>query len=98
MMVIRWAGSWYFKREALGLGDVHLMVMLAMFMNWPQVLLTLVLSSMLGSVGGIATRIIQRRGTWRFEVPYGPYIAAAAVAAYFFGQPFIAWYTSLCRG
>jgi leader peptidase (prepilin peptidase)/N-methyltransferase len=96
LLVIRWAGSWYFKREAMGMGDVHLMVMLAMYMNWPLMLVVLMLSSVLGSVGGISLRLLQRRGVWQTEIPFGPYIAAGAVLAYFWGERIIAWYRGMC--
>lgn len=95
-MLVRWLGALWFKREALGLGDVHLMLMLAMFMNWPQMLLTIFLSALLGSVGGIAMKLAQRRVHWRFEIPYGPYIAAAALVAYFWGGTLTRWYLHLC--
>jgi len=96
LAVVRWLGSLYYKREALGLGDIHLMVMLAMFLNWPEILLVIVLSSVLGSIGGITMRIIHRQGTWRFEIPYGPYIAAAGALVYFWGHRVIEWYKGLC--
>ena len=95
LLVIRWLGTWYFKREAMGLGDVHLMVMLAMYMNWSSMLLVLLLSSVIGSVGGISMRLLQRRGVWHAEIPFGPYIAAGAVTAYFWGDRILLWYRSL---
>lgn len=97
-MLVRWAGAWWFKREALGLGDVHLIVMLAMFLNWPQILLTIFLSALLGSVGGITVKLLQRRAHWRFEIPYGPYIAAGALGAYFWGAALVRWYLRVCAG
>jgi leader peptidase (prepilin peptidase)/N-methyltransferase len=96
LMLVRWLGALWFKREALGLGDVHLMLMLAMFMNWPQMLLTIFLSALLGSVGGIVMKLAQRRVHWRFEIPYGPYIAAAALVAYFWGGALMRGYLHLC--
>ncbi|NLF38284.1 prepilin peptidase [bacterium] len=95
LAVVRMVAGWVFKREALGLGDVHLMVMLAMFINWRETLLTIFLSAVLGSIGGIAAKFAQRRKHWRFEIPYGPYIAAAAVIAYFWGPRIIEWYWEL---
>ncbi len=94
LWLVRWLGSVIFKREAMGMGDVHLMIMLGMFLNWLEVLLVIFLSALIGSAGGITAKFIQRRTHWRFEVPYGPYIAAAAVIAYFWGPRIIHWYLS----
>jgi len=92
LLLVRWLGGLYFKREALGLGDVHLMFMLAMFLNWPQILLVIFLSALIGSVGGISAKLIMRKTHWRFEIPFGPYLAAGAVIAYFWGNQLIQWY------
>ncbi len=94
-LIVRWLGGLYFKREALGLGDVHLMIVLAMYMNWLNILLVIFLSALIGSVGGITLKIIQRKSHWRFEVPYGPYIAAGAVVSYFWGAIILGWYLEL---
>jgi leader peptidase (prepilin peptidase)/N-methyltransferase len=92
LLLVRWLGGIYFKREALGMGDVHLMFMLAMFLNWPQILLVIFLSALVGSIGGISAKLIMRKTHWRFEIPYGPYLAVGAVVAYFWGNQLIQWY------
>lgn len=95
LLVVRVVGGWWFKREALGMGDVHLMAMLAMFLNWPAILLVIFLSAVLGSIGGVIAKILQRQADWRFEIPYGPYLAAGALVAHWFGTSLIAWYLRL---
>jgi len=92
LLLVRWLGSLYFKREAMGLGDVHLMFMLAMFMNWNLILLTIFISAFVGSIGGITAKLIMRKSHWRFEIPYGPYLALGAVISYFWGARLISWY------
>jgi len=91
---VRWIGGVVFKREAMGMGDVHLIIMLAMFLNWQAILLTIFLSAFTGSIGGTIAKLIQRKTHWRFEIPYGPYIAAGALVSYFLGAKIIAWYLS----
>lgn len=95
MLVVRTLGGWWFKREALGMGDVHLMAMLAMYLNWPAILLVIFLSAVLGSIGGLVAKIVQRHAHWRFEIPYGPYLAAGALVAHWFGTVLIEWYLSV---
>lgn len=95
LWLVRIVAGWIYKREALGLGDVHLMFMLAPFLPWSRILMTIVLASILGSLGGVAMKLLQSRREWRFEVPFGPYLAAAALVAFFFGTPIISWYARL---
>lgn len=94
-LVVRWLASLYFKREALGMGDVHLLIMLALFLNWPQIILTIFLSSLVGSIGGITTKMLSHKNNWRFEIPYGPYIAIGAIISYFWGNSLISMYLDL---
>ena len=93
MWLVRIVGGWIFKREALGLGDVHLMFMLAPFLNWPRILLTILLASVIGCIGGLASKALAKEK--KVEIPFGPYLAAAAFIAYFWGGPIIKWYVGL---
>jgi leader peptidase (prepilin peptidase)/N-methyltransferase len=97
-IIVRWLAGLYFKREALGLGDVHLMIMLGAYLNWPEQLLTVFLSAVIGSIGGISAKFLMRRTHWRFEIPYGPYIAVGAVIAWFWGARLVDLYLSWCVG
>jgi leader peptidase (prepilin peptidase)/N-methyltransferase len=82
------------KVEALGFGDVKMMAMVGAFLGWPQVILTLVLSSFAGSLVGVAL-ILSGRGSMSSKLPYGTFIALAALAASLVGEPLIAWYLSV---
>ena len=93
LWLVRIAGGWIFKREALGLGDVHLMFMLAPFLNWPRILLTIFLASIIGCFGGLATKALAKEK--KVEIPFGPYLAAAALIAYFCGNALVKWYLGL---
>lgn len=92
---VRCLGGWLMKREALGLGDVHLMIMFGFYFTWQQQLLIVFLSACVGSIAGILTKLLLRRAHWRFEIPYGPYLAAAALVTHFWGDALIAAYMSL---
>ncbi len=65
-------------REAMGLGDVKFMAAIGSFLGWPAVLFSLMASALIGSAFGITT-ILLRRKEWSSRIPYGPYIALAAV-------------------
>jgi len=72
-------------REAMGLGDVKFMGAIGAFIGWRGVIFSLMISSMIGAVVGV-TLIVMRRRQWSSRMPYGPYIALAAVIWIFAGQ------------
>jgi leader peptidase (prepilin peptidase)/N-methyltransferase len=81
------------KEEGLGMGDVKMLAMIGAFLGWPLTLLTLVLSSVLGSVIGIAI-VMARKGDMKYALPFGTFLAAGAILAALAGDDVIAWYVS----
>ncbi len=71
-------------REAMGLGDVKFMGAIGAFLGWPAVIFCLGVSAFIGSIVGV-TLIVARRKDWSSRIPYGPYIAAAALVWIFGG-------------
>ena len=69
------------------------MFMLAPFLNWPRILLTIFLASIIGCFGGLATKALAKEK--KVEIPFGPYLAAAALIAYFCGNALVKWYLGL---
>jgi leader peptidase (prepilin peptidase) / N-methyltransferase len=65
-------------REAMGFGDVKFMAAIGAFLGWQATIFSLMVSSMIGSLVGISL-IVMRRREWSSRLPYGPYIAVAAV-------------------
>lgn len=72
-------------REAMGLGDVKFMAAIGAFLGWQAVIFSLVISSLIGSLVGVAL-IVMRKREWSSRLPYGPYIALAAVIWLFAGK------------
>ena len=81
-------------REAMGLGDVKFMGGIGAFVGWQGVLFSLVVSSFIGSLVGIALVLMHKRGL-SSRLPYGPYIALAAVLWIFAGPELVDWYRQL---
>ena len=81
-------------REAMGLGDVKFMAAIGAFLGWQATIFSLMVSSMIGSVVGITLIVLGKR-EWSSRLPYGPYIAAAAVVWVFAGQRILDW---ICGG
>lgn len=86
------AGYYLLRREeGLGMGDVKMLAAIGAFLGWKAVLLTLVLSSFAGALIGVALIAVQR-GTMKYALPFGTFLALGAVAAMLVGQPIIDWY------
>jgi leader peptidase (prepilin peptidase) / N-methyltransferase len=78
-------------REAMGLGDVKFMGAIGAFLGWQGVLFSLMLSSFIGAVVGVALILAGKRA-WSSRLPYGPYIALAAAVWLFSGQSLLQWW------
>ncbi len=78
-------------REAMGLGDVKFMAAIGAFLGWQAVIFSLMISSVIGAVIGVALIVTGKR-EWSSKLPYGPYIALAAAIWIFGGW---AWWENL---
>ena len=74
-------------REAMGLGDVKFMGAIGAFIGWQGAIFSLMVSSMIGAAAGIILILLRKR-EWSSRMPYGPYIAVAAVIWIFGGKKF----------
>jgi leader peptidase (prepilin peptidase)/N-methyltransferase len=81
--------------EGLGMGDVKMLALVGAFLGWPQVLLTLVVASLLGSLVGLPLAIRQR--DLKASMPFGTFLAIAAMFAATAGDSVIAWYLGFYR-
>jgi leader peptidase (prepilin peptidase)/N-methyltransferase len=96
LWLVRWIGSKAFKREAMGMGDVFLMGAVGALFGPVAVLVTLVLSSVFGSVIGVALILLSKTKLGRFTaIPYGPYICLGCLAWMFYGPQLVNWYVHL---
>jgi leader peptidase (prepilin peptidase)/N-methyltransferase len=75
-------------REAMGLGDVKFMAAIGAFLGAPATIFSLALSSVIGSAVGLSL-IAMRKKEWSNRLPYGPYIAAAAIIWMFGGYEWL---------
>lgn len=91
-----WLFSRLFRKDALGFGDVKLMGAVGAFFGPTAVLFVLVVSSIVGSVVGIALMVRGKARLGGFTaVPYGPFIAVATLVWMFWGPQLAATYLNL---
>jgi leader peptidase (prepilin peptidase)/N-methyltransferase len=79
------------KREGMGGGDVKLLAMIGAWLGWQAVLFTLFFSSLLGSLIGGSVMMLKKEDG-KYAIPFGPFLALAALAYVFFGEKLIHWY------
>jgi leader peptidase (prepilin peptidase)/N-methyltransferase len=90
-------GEAYYRfthQEGMGGGDVKMLAMIGAFLGWKLVLVTLVLSSITGAVVGLVI-IALRRGSMKYALPYGTFLALGALAASLVGDRIVAWYVGM---
>lgn len=83
--------EWIFKREGMGGGDVKLLAMIGAFLGWKAVILTILLSSLIGSITGILMMILKGKD-FKYAIPFGPFLSLGAVIALFYGESLMRWY------
>jgi len=66
------------------------MAAIGAFLGWQAVVFSLMVSSIIGSLVGGALVLLGRKD-WSSRLPYGPYIALAAVIWIFAGRMIVDW-------
>jgi leader peptidase (prepilin peptidase)/N-methyltransferase len=84
----------YAGQEGMGGGDVKMLAMIGAFLGWELTLVTLVLSSVLGSLAGILM-LATGRGGMKYALPYGTFLALGALTASLAGSDILSWYIGL---
>jgi leader peptidase (prepilin peptidase)/N-methyltransferase len=80
--------------DAMGFGDVKMLAMVGAFLGLKLVVLTFVLSSFIGGLAG-AVLIASGRGSMASKVPFGTFIAIAALVASLWGHAIVEWYVGM---
>lgn len=83
------------KREGLGLGDVKMVAMIGAFLGLQGALLTLILASLLGGVGGLLYILLTGKNASTYQLPFGAFLGMSAMIVGVFGEAIIRWYSGL---
>ena len=83
--------------EAMGFGDVKMMLMVGAFLGWRLTILTILLGALTGSIAGII--VMYRRGGRNLQMmlPFGIFLGIGSIVSLLFGARIIAWYASQFR-
>jgi prepilin signal peptidase PulO-like enzyme (type II secretory pathway) len=84
---VRLIGSFSLRREAMGFGDVTLMMMIGAFLGWQAGPILFFLSPFAAIVIGLAQLIVRRDDV----IPYGPFLCLAAATVVVFWARIWTW-------
>jgi leader peptidase (prepilin peptidase)/N-methyltransferase len=77
--------------KAMGWGDFKLMGVLGLIFGWPDALLIIFLSFIVGSLAS-AVLLIKKKKTLKEAVPFGPFLVAGSTLVFFFGYQIVDGY------
>jgi leader peptidase (prepilin peptidase)/N-methyltransferase len=77
--------------EGLGMGDVKMLAMIGAFVGWKLTLVTLMMASIAGSLVGVLL-IASQRGSMKYALPFGTFLAMGAALAATIGPGVVTWY------
>ncbi|UCD58239.1 MAG: prepilin peptidase, partial [Candidatus Hydrogenedentota bacterium] len=80
-----------FKKEGMGGGDIKLLAMVGAFLGWKLAVMTIVVGSVLGASVGVVLIILRLKMRSDY-IPFGPYLALAAVLSLMYGDHLLAFY------
>lgn len=89
--LVLWSIYWLFKlvtgKEGMGYGDFKMSAAVGAYLGWQMLPLVILLSSIVGTVFGVAQMLAAKRGwEWGFKFHFGPYLAVAGIIALFWGS------------
>lgn len=94
LYAVAWAYVKVRGQQGMGMGDVKMIAMIGAFVGWQGVLLTIFLGSFIGSVVGLTLMKVKGR-QWDHALPFGTFLALAALIVDWGGPELLAWYWGL---
>ena len=82
------------SRGGMGWGDVKLVALIGLAVGFPLVLFSIILGAILGSIVALALMIARKR-RFRETLPFGPFLALAAMITLLWGSDVLSWYMGL---
>ncbi len=92
LYLIAMLGDWLFKKESMGGGDIKMAAMLGAFLGWQQVLFVFIASAVIGLLVSIVMMMVSAKMRKERVIPFGPFLAGAAMLAILYGDRIIEYY------
>jgi len=82
------------SRGGMGWGDVKLAALIGLATGFPLVFFSLIMGAILGGIVAVALMIAKKK-TRRETIPFGPFLAVAAMITLLWGSDILSWYLTL---
>ena len=82
------------SRGGMGWGDVKLAGLIGLATGFPLVFLSIIMAAILGGIVAVAL-VIARKRQRRQTIPFGPFLAVAAMITLLWGSNIMTWYLGL---
>jgi leader peptidase (prepilin peptidase)/N-methyltransferase len=82
------------SRGGMGWGDVNLAALIGLATGFPLVFLGIIMAAILGGIVAVALLIAKKRKR-RETIPFGPFLAVAAMVTLLWGSNILSWYLGL---
>jgi prepilin signal peptidase PulO-like enzyme (type II secretory pathway) len=82
------------SRGGMGWGDVKLAALIGLATGFPLVFLAIIMGAILGGIVAVALVIAKKRKR-RQTIPFGPFLAVAAMVTLLWGSNILSWYVGL---
>ena len=82
------------SRGGMGWGDVKLAALIGLATGFPLVFVAIIMGAILGGIVAVALMIARKRNR-RQTIPFGPFLAVAAMITLLWGSNILSWYLGL---
>jgi leader peptidase (prepilin peptidase)/N-methyltransferase len=82
------------SRGGMGWGDVKLAALIGLAAGFPLVFLAIIMGAILGGIVAVAQVILKRKNL-KGTIPFGPFLALAAMVTLLWGSSILSWYLGL---
>jgi leader peptidase (prepilin peptidase)/N-methyltransferase len=94
LLFVAYAGQWLFKKEAMGGGDIKMAAMMGAFVGWQKILLVFFGGALVGMAVSLVWMAVSPKVRQERVIPFGPFLALAAVTVIIYGDTIIRYYTA----
>ena len=94
LYAVTWGYYLLTKKIGMGGGDIKLLAMIGSFLGWKSIPFIIFISALTGSIIGISYILIKKHDK-HYEIPFGPFLAFAALLQLFFSNEILTSYYNL---